>query len=154
MGSLFNENECKELIERIKALASEDRPRFGSMSSNKAICHLIDSLRAAHDLEVSKKFRSSFMSTKLGQWLIVSSPLPWPKGKIKITADLEPVFFSTKPSDDFEQDKQTLIEEIEKFNASKSQEFALSPVFGKLSPEQWSKLQHRHIDHHLSQLGK
>ena len=154
MKSINNKSVSEEIKSRIQKLSEDDEPIFGSMNVKNAVCHLIDGLRAPFDEENNNRFKPSFFSTKLGQWFVVSSPIPWPKGKIKIEPELEPVFFNTKPSESFEKDKETLINEIDNFISNNNEELASSPVFGKLSSKQWGKLQYRHLNHHLEQFGR
>ena len=154
MKSLFNDAHRNRLKSRVSSLSGVEKPLFGSMPAERAVCHLIDSLRAPFNPETEEKFKESFYSSRLGQWFVISSPFPWPKGKIKIPSDLEPIFFNSEPADGFEADKETLLQEIENFSNSRDKKFYPSPVFGHLSADQWAKLQYRHLDHHLKQFGR
>lgn len=156
MKGLLNESQRREIEDRIRALQKDDKPEFGEMTPGTAVCHMIDTLRCGEKNPSSgvPGFKPSFFSTRLGQWFIVASPFPWPKGKIKIPEEFEPLFLKTRPSADFERDKKVLLDEIALFAQEPDRDWPVHPVFGSLSAEYWSRLQHRHIDHHLSQFRR
>ena len=98
-----------------------------------------------------EKSKKSIYTTPFGKWLIISSPLPWPKGKIKIP---HKEFFETKPNKELNEDKKKLIELIQRMENINSTNFTESPGFGELTKAQWARLHCRHINHHLEQFGR
>jgi hypothetical protein len=58
------------------------------------------------------------------------------------------------PPTDFETDRKTPLEFIEKFAAA-PENFVWTPhfKFGALSRKQWGILCYKHLDHHLKQFG-
>ena len=148
MKTLFDPSSRHEIIRRLSKLTPDSRAAWGEMSIDRMICHLLDGLRIAFG-EVQADFKPSFLSTRLGRWLVISSPMPWPRGKIKAA----PVFFETQPSGSLERDRALLIQYVERFARGSEQPWGQSPFLGHLSPEEWAQLNHRHLDHHLTQFG-
>lgn len=88
------------------------------------------------------------MKSRLVQWMVIDSPFPWPKG-----VRSAPQFFVTKPHE-LDEDLAKLRACIERFAKGKDGgAWGRSPMLGALTPEQWSRLQYRHLDHHLRQFG-
>jgi hypothetical protein len=56
---------------------------------------------------------------------------------------------------DLDTSRQRLLEVFERFVSRGPQECTTHPhaFFGRLTPEEWSKLMHKHLDHHLRQFG-
>ena len=121
-------------------------PQWGTLKPPELICHFIDTLRITFG-ETKPEFSPSFFSTRLGQRFVISSPFPWPKGKIKGLSDC----WETKPKGEYEHDRNTLVEMMSRFGTGPDQSWGISPVFGRLAPEQWAVLNYRHTDHHLRQ---
>ena len=75
--------------------------------------------------------------------------LPWPKGRIQGP----PEAFTSSPAQ-WPQDVATLLELLEVFGERGGQRtWAPHPNFGRMSGPLWSRLTHRHFDHHLTQFG-
>ena len=151
MKTFLDKNDMEEAKSRINSLKNTDKAQFGEFTVGKMLCHLIDSLSISYGLKGEKKAKKSFYTTALGKWFVISSPFPWPKGKIKVPFD---EFFETKPNKDLEEDKKELIDLIDRMKEIDSIKFTESPGFGELSKKQWCKLHCRHINHHLEQFGR
>lgn len=151
MKSFINPADIDEAQKRIESLELTDKPKFGTFSADRMVCHLIDALSASYGLKGEQRAEKSFFTTALGKWLIIDSPIPWPKGKIKAPFDY---FFETKPREDFEADKRELLELLSRMKNPEDISFTESPGFGKLSVRQWARLHCRHINHHLKQFGR
>ena len=148
MNSLFAVDARREMSDRIGRISPSAAPRFGVLTVDRMVVHLIDGLRLAFG-EVEPPFQPSFLSTPLGRWLVIDSPVPWPKGRIKAGE----VFFRTAPAVEFECDRRTLLEYVERFAQGPNQRWGTSPFLGGISPDQWARLNYRHLDHHLRQFG-
>jgi len=145
---LFNLATREAVQRRLGRIAPGAKPRWGSMSPERMVVHLIDGFKMTFG-EHATEFHPSLFSTPLGRWLAIDAPIPWPKGKTKAPE----VFFRTSPGPDFEADRATLISYIDRFGGGREQTWGSSPLFGALSPEQWARLNYRHCDHHLRQFG-
>jgi len=148
MKSLFDPDVREEMVRRIRRVEPGAPARWGTMTSGRMICHLTDGLKLAIG-EIGTDFRPGVLSTALGRWLVISSPIPWPRGMIKAA----PVFFGTEPSGSLERDKEALIEYVERFGRGRREQWGTSPLMGRLSGDQWAALNRKHLDHHLTQFG-
>ncbi len=148
MKRLDQPETLQETLRRIDALSPDEHPRWGSISAPQVVCHLIDGCEIAMGLADSGAFTPSFVSSWIGLWLIIDSPLPWPKGRIKAPA----AFHRTVPSQ-FLADRQRLRDVVIRHSAHPGP-WAVSPAFGALSARRWQRLQWRHLDHHLRQFGR
>lgn len=73
---------------------------------------------------------------------------PWRKNLPTVKAA------KTTEDKDFDQEYATLSKMIEELYQLKNREhWNPHPIFGEFTPEQWGKLQYKHLDHHLTQFG-
>ena len=117
------------------------------MSANQMICHLQDVFYYTCG-EKTADYKKGKMSNFLGRFIVLHSPLPWPKGKIK-----GPKEAFTTQADDFEKDREKLISYIYKFNQTEVPKNLMHPILGVLSTKQWGIFQYKHCDHHLKQFS-
>jgi len=143
MKSLFDSNARTEIIRRVNGLKPDAQARWGKMNIAQMLCHCIDGLKITFAEKGEIKPPKGFMSTALGQWLIINAPLPVPKN-----APSMPMYFELKP-ELFAEDCKRLTEYLERFAQGREQKWGIHPAFGKMTPEQNARLQYRHIDHHL-----
>jgi len=62
--------------------------------------------------------------------------------------------YKSEVSRDFEAERKRCLELIDRLTARKIEEDGWGPaVFGKISGREWSRLQAKHLDHHLKQFG-
>ncbi len=148
MQTLFDPKAREQVLARIARLSPEARARWGRLTVDRMVVHLVDGLKVAFG-ESESEFQPGILSTRLGRWMVIDAPIPWPRGKV----DAPEVFFRTDPSADFERDRDTLHDYVERFARGPEQVWGRSPLLGNLGPEQWARLNWRHIDHHLRQFG-
>jgi len=146
--SLLDAPTRERFLERIRALPPEARPRFGTLTADRMVCHLHDGLRIAFG-ELKPPRQRTPLKNALGRWLVIWSPIPWPKGRIKAP----PSFFATPPSPRFEEDREALLAAVRRFERPDDVAWGESPFLGRLGPRDWAALNARHLDHHLSQFG-
>jgi hypothetical protein len=54
----------------------------------------------------------------------------------------------------FLEEKEALLAMVNEFSSQKERtEWPEHPIFGPFTPEQWGKLQYKHLDHHLQQFN-
>jgi len=147
MASLFEAGARQALLARIDRLTPERQPLWGRMSAPRMLMHIGDQMRQAlGELEVAPV--PGPLAHRPLNWLLIHV-VPWPKGKAK-----SPPALCARESSDWAEDHAELKRLIERF-ASRGPElaWARSPVFGRISREDWGVLCHRHLDHHLRQFG-
>jgi hypothetical protein len=147
MKSLFEDSTRLEIHERILKLTPDSARKWGSMTPAIMLNHITDGLRVAF-AETPVTIKKSFLTTRFAQWLIIDSPMPWPKN----TPTAPEYYLKTQPAD-FEADRQTFLKYLDKFAQGPEQRWGDHPAFGKLTPQQTAKLNYRHINHHLMQFG-
>lgn len=150
--SLFDETKRAEIIARINKLTPENQAAWGKMNANQMLCHCTDQLRGCLGELGWKTDGSNFLSRSLLKFLVlyvikIPKDVPTLKRVDQVNGD------GTRPTD-FESDRKTLLEFIEKMT-SQTDDFAWSPhfKFGALNRKEWGILAHKHLDHHLKQFG-
>ena len=149
--SLFDEKKREEIVSRINQLTPEAKGFWGKMNANQMICHCTDALRGCLGELSELKDESNFLTRSLMKWMVlyvIQIPKDVPTSK-----RVDQMFDGTKPTD-FESDRNTLLEFIEKITA-KNNDFAWSAhfKFGAMKRDEWGILGYKHIDHHLKQFG-
>lgn len=145
MATILDPEHRDTLLARFRRLTPDRRPLWGTMNAPKMVCHLSDQLRVAlGDLETTDQ--GSFLTRTLVKWLVLHTPLPTPKGKIRTA----PEMLTAEPSS-WAEDTRAFETLVARFVDAK--EVAPHPAFGALSHRQWGALAARHVDHHLRQFG-
>ncbi|HEU0175995.1 MAG TPA: DUF1569 domain-containing protein [Blastocatellia bacterium] len=151
MKSFLNPTDKKEIFERLSAVRSDSRRRWGRMTSHQMICHLSDSFKFTFG-EKDNSSASNLFTRTVVKWIALYAPLPWPRG-VKTRPEMDQETGGTPP-DDFEPDRRQLVALIERFIApAKDVEFPPHPLFGDMSEAEWMRWGYLHCDHHLRQFG-
>jgi hypothetical protein len=147
MGTLFDANDRRRILDRIAALAPERRPLWGKFTAPEMVCHVSCALRdGLQEYDAGKP--SGPMAHAPLNWLVIHV-IPWPKGKAKSP----PEFLAVRPTS-WPADVGTLRDLVERFGArGPDASWPPSRVFGRISGRSWGVLQHKHLDHHLRQFG-
>ncbi len=146
MKTLFDDAARAAIQSRLLRLTPDSTARWGKFTAPKMLAHLIDSFEVAF-AERSVDVKQSFLNTALGRWLFVDAPMPVPKN-----LPTAPEFLVTQPGE-FERDKARVLTYLERYGRGENQKFGQSPAFGTLTPQQWAKLNYKHLNHHLTQFG-
>jgi hypothetical protein len=130
---------------RIQALSATTPPRWGSMSVDQMLWHCNQVLGTSlNDIQVVP--RRPPLPVPVLKFVLFN--LPWPHG-----APTAPEYKSNV-SRDFETERKRCLELIDRFATRKIEDRGWGPaVFGKISGREWSRLQAKHLDHHLKQFG-
>jgi hypothetical protein len=144
-GSLFDDNTRTAIMHRIGDVTADRRPRWGRMSAGAMICHLSDYfdviLGTRHTSPAVPRWVQPFV-----RWALLSWRGPYPRN-----ARTLPELLATVPSD-FEEDRRRLVCAIETFVARRAEtNWPPSPIAGTLSGDQWARIAHDHVAHHLRQ---
>ncbi len=149
MTTIRDEQSRAKLIERIRKLTGDEQPKWGKMTAEQMMSHLVQA--GELPFEVSVADRSSFLSNTVIKPLILYV-LPMPK-EVKTSPDMDQLQNGRKPLG-FSTDREILIESINKLGTLPLDHDCLfHPYFGKMSAKEWAVIAHKHIDHHLKQFG-
>jgi hypothetical protein len=144
--NLFDSSVKTEIINRLNKLSSQTQNKWGKMNVAQMLAHVQVPMGVALGTHTVK-----------GNWLMklilpffkknLYDEKPWKQG-----LPTDKTFVMTGQSKDFEKEKGSLLDMINRFTDSNMIN-EKHPVFGKLTKEQWSKATWKHIDHHLKQFG-
>lgn len=146
MKSIFDEVTYKEVLERFNKLHAESVGLWGKMSVGQMLWHCQIFIKAAIKNKKPDKRGNPIIS-----WFFKKSMYndkPWRKN-LPTTP-----FARAKEEKDFDAEYlklQELIEELYSLRDRKN--WNAHPIFGDFTPEQWGKLEYKHLDHHLRQFG-
>lgn len=145
-SSMWNPADRQVLFERMDRLGEAARPAWGSMTPTSMVAHLCDGVKMA-----TGELATTPLPGPLGWWplnVLVMFYLPWPK-----SAPTAPELLR-RTSASVGAGVQELKSEVESAVARGPQaQWAVHPAFGPLTHDQWGRLLHRHVDHHLTQFG-
>jgi len=146
MKTLWNEQDRRELQERVVRLAPDSQRRWGKMTAPEMVAHLSDALRMAlGDLPCESK-RLPIRYPPLKQLIVYW--LPFPKG-----APTAPELVG-RSAMSWRGEVSDLILLMDRFaRQPEGCTWAEHPGFGRLSRRAWGVLKYRHMDHHLRQFG-
>lgn len=146
MKSIFDESTFHEVEERFSKLGPDSKPLWGKMSVGQMLWHCQVFVKdAIKNKKYTKKgnpilswfFKKSMYSDKL-----------WRKN-LPTTR-----FAKAKEEKEFESEYNRLQELIKELYSLRDREnWNPHPFFGDFTPEQWGKLEYKHLDHHLRQFG-
>lgn len=147
MASIFDRGERDALKKRVMKLRPETARQWGKMDATRMQVHLIAGFKMGlGTLKVAPK--KSPLANWFGRWLVIHSPMPWPKGAPTVDE------LKDLPSADFEAEQAELLGLIDTVGArGHSDGWPPHPIFGELSTKDWGVLAWRHADHHLRQFG-
>lgn len=143
--NLFDSAVKEELIARINNLQTNSQHQWGKMDVAQMLTHVQQPLKVAYgELNPKGNFIIRALSVFFKSNLYNDKPFArnLPTDKTFKIADTR----------NFLDEKEKLIQLVNKFSPEKLTTQP-HPVFGKLTQEQWSKSQWKHLDHHLQQFG-
>ncbi|MCA0133610.1 DUF1569 domain-containing protein [Winogradskyella alexanderae] len=146
MKSFFEDGVYEEITSRINKLDKSTQPKWGRMNVSQMLHHCQMPLNIILEKKdygvkpnwlVNLLFKKAMYSDKLWRKNLPTAP------GFKITEEK-----------DFEQEKCEIVNLINELNNQKDrQDWQPHPAFGKLTKDQWGKMQYKHLDHHLRQFG-
>lgn len=147
MGSILNERERAQIVNRLRSLSTSSTRRWGSMDVENMLRHLNLSARMAlGELAVVPKNKRVFQTFPLKHLILYV--LPFPKGA-PTAPELKPVEAET-----FEAERAALVELLERIGTGPSEgDGPPHPLFGPLTRREWGVATFKHTDHHLKQFG-
>jgi Protein of unknown function (DUF1569) len=145
IGTLLNDRDRAQLLERLRRLRPEAKPGWGSLDAPRMLCHVADQMRVALG-DLPSKPVHSFLTRTLVKFLVVNTGLKPPRGKIQTAPEM-----LTSQPESWDADLAACLDLAERVGRGDAR--AVHPAFGPLSPEEWGRLCWKHLDHHLVQFG-
>lgn len=145
LKNLFDPAVKQEVIARINTLRPATQRKWGKMEVAQMLAHLQAPLgvpMGKHTLKGNALFRlfASLIKKQLYNDKPFRRNLPTDKS------------FKISDQREFEKEKQQLIELINCFTEENITN-DVHPLFGKMTLQQWSNSNWKHVDHHLQQFG-
>lgn len=139
-------------IERLSKLARDAKPKWGTMTADEVVPHLIAAIRSSTgEIEPPAFIGNWFTKTILPPIVYTGLLLPPKNLKTKSSDGTE------HPVQKCEGDLDTLAETIEDFIARLESgsltKTTVHPLFGDIGAENWAKVHILHYKHHFKQFG-
>jgi hypothetical protein len=147
MGSILNEVDRAEIVNRLRSLSVSSTARWGSLDLVGMLQHLRLSARMTlGDLPVPSANKRAFQVFPLKHLILYV--LPFPKGA-PTAPELKPVVAAS-----FEEERAGLLELLERIGTGpRDGAGPAHPLFGPLTWREWGVATYKHTDHHLKQFG-
>lgn len=148
MDSLFDPGAEGRFLARVQALRPDAARQWGRMDPAQMLCHCALGLEAATgDATLSRPLMARLLGRFFKTWLL--GPKPFSKG-----SPTHPMLVIRSPKA-FEAEQARLVAALRKFCAAGPASAARYPhaFVGALTGEEWGRMQHKHLDHHLRQFG-
>jgi hypothetical protein len=148
MGTLFNPADRQSALARVQALRADSPRAWGKMTPAQMLAHCSASLSDACGDRVCRQALIGKIFAPLVLRRVLSDK---PMGR---NAPTDPTYRMTDDKD-FSRERERLVALVDRFVDSgvTSAEGRVHPFFGKLTGDQWGRLMHKHLDHHLQQFG-
>ncbi len=149
MKSLFNPNDNATIIARINALTPDHKAQWGKMDVSQMLAHASQPLKMAYgEAKGSKRGLFAILFGKMFKNKYVKGA-PFEKN---LPTDKT---FVMKDQKHFDTEKQNLITSVQRFANEGPDKITKDkhPFFGEMTAQEWDIIQHKHLDHHLSQFG-
>ena len=149
MKNLFDPVTAQHVQQRIAQLGPESERLWGKMNAAQMAAHCSVGLELALG---EKRPPRVFMGRMIGPMvkrMVLRDEEPWrrnsPTVKILVIDDAR----------DLKKEQERLRGLVERFAAAGPAGCTAHPhsFFGRLTPEEWSRLMYKHLDHHLRQFG-
>ncbi len=145
---LFNQADVNELIQRIDNLKPDSEKKWGKMTVSQMLAHNCKGLETTlgkHHIPrvlIGRILGPFFRNMAIGD-----------KPFAKNSPTDKSLIFSGEY--DFESERKKLIELIKTLLKGGAQACTKEPhaFFGRLTPDEWTIFQWKHLDHHLRQFG-
>ncbi len=145
MSILHDERYRADIKKRVLQLHPGSERQWGKMSVDQMLWHVNEALDVALG-NIPAGPQKSPLPRFLMKFIVIN--LPWPKG-----APTLPMFVA-EGSRSFESERDRCLRLIDEFASRRLEgDWAPSPLFGPLSGVEASKLQAKHLNHHLKQFA-
>ena len=144
--SLANETVREEMLDRLKRLSPDAKPRWGKMSSAQMLAHLADWMAMADGSLGVAPIRMIVRYPPLKQLAIYWLPFP---RNVMTARELR-----TRKARDWSIEMETVRQRLAGFDVvARRNDWPNHPAFGKMTKRAWCVFAYRHMDHHFRQFG-
>jgi hypothetical protein len=148
MGTLFDVAERDSFLTRIDRLRPDSPRGWGKMDSAQTLAHCALALEAATgDAVLPRSLPAKLIGPLFRGFLLNDKPF-------SKNSPTHPLLVITSPHE-FDRERTRLVTAVRKFHDAGPAAAARYPhaLLGKMSGDEWGRMQHKHIDHHLRQFG-
>ena len=146
MKSFFENGVYEELSGRINALNENSTSKWGKMDVSQMLNHCqvpLNVILEKKDYNLKPNWLINLLFKKA-----MYSDKPWRKNMPTAKG------FAVTEKKDFNLEKESLNALLVELNSlTERNDWQPHPAFGKLTKDQWGKMQYKHLDHHLRQFG-
>jgi hypothetical protein len=149
MKNLFESATVNEVKDRIGRLGPNSVRQWGKMTAPQALAHCAVVMEYAVGDKVAPRMFVGRLFGSIAKRQMLKDEAPMgrnaPTAKSLVVADER----------DLAKERQRLCALIDRFSAGGPQGCTKNPhmFFGPLTPDEWSLLMYKHLDHHLRQFG-
>jgi len=146
MKSFFEDGVYDEISSRLNTLNKDTSANWGKMNIGQMLYHCQMPLNIILEKEdygvkpnwlINLLFKKSMYSDKLWRKNLPTAP------GFKITDEK-----------DFDTEKKAITNLIDELNTHRERgDWRPHPAFGKMTKDEWGKMQYKHLDHHFRQFG-
>jgi hypothetical protein len=148
MKSLYQPDAVREVKERISRVTLQSQRVWGKMDPAQMLAHLAESMeQATGDQRLPRLFMGRLLGGMVRKRVLGDAPM----GKNAPTAPSMRI----RDARDLEKERQRLLTLVDRFATAGPAGCTTHPhtFFGSLTPDEWSRLMYKHIDHHLTQFS-
>lgn len=143
--------ELNELINNISEVTENEEPRFGKMSAQHMVEHLILAIQISNGKLTVECFTPAEKLPTLKKILLSERPLP--KGFINPLIGEELLELKNATLEEAKNQLKKEIEDYENYFNGDPEAVFVHPVFGTLNKEEWDIFHRKHFEHHSKQFG-
>lgn len=147
----FDHDFVAEVIARLGKLRPDAKPRWGKMTADEMVGHLIESLRSAMGRGPELPDVSTWFTRNLIGPLLLAGWLPIPKN-VKGVRPVGTPNDAPMPRGDAET-LHAVMDEYLRLVESGELDPPRHPAFGEIGVDGWAQMHVLHIEHHLKQFG-
>ncbi len=145
MKSIFERTTYNEVLERIDSLNENSTRQWGKMTAGQMVWHC----QFPFVIGIKNKHRGKgnfFVKLFFKKQMYSDKPF---RKNLPTASNLR-----TKEDKNLSTEKAILKQLVNDFyNCRTRKDWNPHPLFGKLTHEQWGKMEYKHLDHHLTQFG-
>jgi hypothetical protein len=150
MKNLFEPARLSEVKERVRQITTDSERKWGTMTPAQMLEHCARGMEMAMgDVRPSRKFIGRVLGPIIKPLALGND------GPMRPNSPTVHELVVQEPAGDVTIARERLLELIDRFAAAGPKGCTTHPhaFFGRLTPEQWSILAYKHLDHHLRQFG-